>query len=83
MPPVSCSVRCCGSEIHYVEWGSRNAPPVIMSHGLARTGRDFDDLAERCTVAANDGDIGAATAEGEDHAALRSGNGAVRRFLAG
>jgi pimeloyl-ACP methyl ester carboxylesterase len=34
-----------GREIHYTEWGRRGAPPVIMWHGLARTGRDFDDLA--------------------------------------
>lgn len=28
-----------------MEWGDPAAPPVIMWHGLARTGRDFDDLA--------------------------------------
>ena len=32
-------------EIHYVEWGERGQPPLVMWHGLARTGRDFDDIA--------------------------------------
>ena len=32
-------------ELHYTEWGRADAPTVIMWHGLARTGRDFDDLA--------------------------------------
>lgn len=46
MKPVSHYLRCCEREIHYVEWGNKDAPPLIMWHGLARTGRDFDDLAE-------------------------------------
>jgi pimeloyl-ACP methyl ester carboxylesterase len=29
----------------YVEWGARDAPPVICVHGLTRQGRDFDRLA--------------------------------------
>ncbi len=33
-------------EIHYVEWGAPNLPKLVMWHGLARTGRDFDDLAQ-------------------------------------
>jgi pimeloyl-ACP methyl ester carboxylesterase len=45
MQPSSHYVLCEGREIHYVEWGSKDAPPLIMSHGLARTGRDFDDIA--------------------------------------
>nr|WP_314359656.1 alpha/beta fold hydrolase [uncultured Achromobacter sp.] len=44
--PVSRYVRCEGRELHYMEWGAPDAPPLIMWHGLARTGRDFDDLAE-------------------------------------
>ena len=32
-------------ELHYVEWGRGNAETIVMWHGLARTGRDFDDLA--------------------------------------
>ena len=34
-----------GQEIHLTEWGAEHAPAVIAWHGLARTGRDFDDLA--------------------------------------
>jgi pimeloyl-ACP methyl ester carboxylesterase len=34
-------------EIHYTEWGAGNAETVIAWHGLARTGRDMDDIAER------------------------------------
>ena len=33
-------------ELHYVEWGQRGREVVVMWHGLARTCRDFDDLAE-------------------------------------
>ena len=36
---------CCGREVHYTDWGRAEAPPVLMWHGLARTGRDFDDIA--------------------------------------
>lgn len=32
-------------EIHVTEWGNAGAPALFMMHGLARTGRDFDDLA--------------------------------------
>ena len=38
-------LRCCEREIHYMEWGRKDAPPLILWHGLARTCRDFDDLA--------------------------------------
>lgn len=43
--PASHYVTLCGREVHYVEWGRRGLPPLIMWHGVARTGRDFDDLA--------------------------------------
>lgn len=33
-------------ELHVTEWGDPASPPLIMWHGLARTGRDFDELAE-------------------------------------
>jgi pimeloyl-ACP methyl ester carboxylesterase len=36
---------CEGREIHYTEWGSEHAAAVIAWHGLARTGRDMDDIA--------------------------------------
>lgn len=32
-------------EVHLMEWGSPGAQPLIMWHGLARTGRDFDYIA--------------------------------------
>jgi pimeloyl-ACP methyl ester carboxylesterase len=46
MQPRSHYLRCQNREIHFVEWGDSNAPPLIMWHGLARTCRDFDDLAQ-------------------------------------
>jgi pimeloyl-ACP methyl ester carboxylesterase len=36
---------CEGREIHYTAWGERHADTVIAWHGLARTGRDMDDIA--------------------------------------
>jgi pimeloyl-ACP methyl ester carboxylesterase len=36
---------CEGREIHYTEWGAGNPASVIAWHGLARTGRDMDDIA--------------------------------------
>jgi pimeloyl-ACP methyl ester carboxylesterase len=38
-------LTCAGREIHYTEWGSSHARTVIAWHGLARTGRDMDELA--------------------------------------
>ena len=38
-------LRCAGYEMHYTEWGAADAPVVIAWHGLARTGRDMDELA--------------------------------------
>ncbi len=32
-------------ELHVTEWGRRDKPALVMWHGLARTGRDFDELA--------------------------------------
>jgi pimeloyl-ACP methyl ester carboxylesterase len=34
-----------GHEIHVTEWGDTSAPALVMWHGLARTGRDFDTAA--------------------------------------
>lgn len=39
-------VECLGFEIHFTEWGHANSPVVIAWHGLARTGRDMDELAK-------------------------------------
>ena len=38
-------LRCEGRELHYTEWGAQHPETVIAWHGLARTGRDMDDLA--------------------------------------
>jgi pimeloyl-ACP methyl ester carboxylesterase len=34
-----------GTELHYTEWGAGHAETVIAWHGLARTGRDMDEVA--------------------------------------
>jgi pimeloyl-ACP methyl ester carboxylesterase len=36
---------CEEREIHYTEWGEEHDEVVIAWHGLARTGRDMDDIA--------------------------------------
>ena len=36
---------CENREIHYTEWGAEKSESVIAWHGLARTGRDMDDIA--------------------------------------
>jgi pimeloyl-ACP methyl ester carboxylesterase len=36
---------CEEREIHYTDWGEPDAPVLIAWHGLARTGRDMDDIA--------------------------------------
>ena len=46
MQPTSHYARLCGREIHWVAWGAADAPAVIAWHGLARTGRDMDELAQ-------------------------------------
>lgn len=43
-------VTCAGREIHYTEWGAGHSRTVIAWHGLARTGRDMDELAERLST---------------------------------
>jgi len=45
MTMASHYVTVLERELHYVEWGAGNGENVVMWHGLARTGRDFDDLA--------------------------------------
>ena len=36
---------CEDREIHYMQWGAEHAATVIAWHGLARTGRDMDEIA--------------------------------------
>lgn len=43
--PRHALVPVMDHEIHVTEWGERGKPGLIMWHGLARTGRDFDELA--------------------------------------
>ena len=49
MPFTSHYLRCAGLEIHYTDWPASSACPpcgtVLAWHGLARTGRDMDELA--------------------------------------
>ena len=47
MASTSRYLRCAGREIHFTEWGAGHSETVIAWHGLARTGRDMDDIAER------------------------------------
>lgn len=45
---MSCTshyLRCEGRELHFTQWGAGHAETVIAWHGLARTGRDMDDIA--------------------------------------
>lgn len=48
--PDSRYAHCSGYEIHYMDWqpapGAEPAGTVIAWHGLARTGRDMDALAQ-------------------------------------
>ena len=45
MSMTSHYLTCAGREIHCTEWGAQHARTVIAWHGLARTGRDMDELA--------------------------------------
>lgn len=38
-------LTCAGREIHYTQWGAEHVETVFAWHGLARTGRDMDELA--------------------------------------
>ena len=45
MNAASRYLVCEGRELHYMEWGAGNPETVIAWHGLARTGRDMDEIA--------------------------------------
>lgn len=47
MQPSSHYLTCGNFNLHYTAWGDPSTPTVIAWHGLARTGRDFDTLAQR------------------------------------
>jgi len=38
-------IDCAGVQLHYTDWGKAERGTVIAWHGLARTGRDMDELA--------------------------------------
>jgi len=45
---MNCSSHyalCEGREIHYTQWGAEHSATVVAWHGLARTGRDMDEIA--------------------------------------
>jgi len=50
MSPTSHYIRCENRELHYMEWGAQHHDVVIAWHGLARTGRDMDDIAEHLST---------------------------------
>ncbi len=43
--PRFCFVPIMDHELHVTLWGDPSNPPLVMWHGLARSGRDFDELA--------------------------------------
>ncbi len=43
--PGSAYIPCADKELHVTHWGEPSNPAIVMWHGLARTGRDFDELA--------------------------------------
>lgn len=46
MMPQSRYVTVLDRELHVTDWGGKGLkPPLLMAHGLARTGRDFDEIA--------------------------------------
>ena len=45
MSATSHYAVCQGRELHYTAWGDPQAEVVVAWHGLARTGRDMDDIA--------------------------------------
>lgn len=45
LSPRFSYVPIMGHETHVTEWGDPKSKPLVMWHGLARTGRDFDELA--------------------------------------
>jgi pimeloyl-ACP methyl ester carboxylesterase len=44
--PSSHYAQLAGREIHFMDWGPRDGAVVIAWHGLARTCRDMDELAQ-------------------------------------
>jgi len=45
LQPTSHYAPLAGREIHWMDWGPQDGPAIVAWHGLARTGRDMDELA--------------------------------------
>lgn len=45
LEPRSIYLDAAGFEVHATAWGATDAPGLVMWHGLARSGRDFDCIA--------------------------------------
>ena len=48
--PVDRNVTVNGLNIHYLDWGSPEKPPLILLHGIARTAHTFDHVAPLFTT---------------------------------
>jgi pimeloyl-ACP methyl ester carboxylesterase len=48
--PVDRNVTVNGLNIHYLDWGSPEKPPLILLHGIARTAHTFDHVAPHFTT---------------------------------
>jgi pimeloyl-ACP methyl ester carboxylesterase len=46
MSHTSRYLTCAGREVHFTDWGVATRGTVVAWHGLARTGRDMDELAD-------------------------------------
>jgi pimeloyl-ACP methyl ester carboxylesterase len=45
MPAVDRFARLGAGTFHYLDWGTRGLPPVVMLHGGAQTAHSFDEVA--------------------------------------
>ncbi len=43
--PTDRTISVNGLDIHYVEWGAPDKPPLVLLHGIARVAHSFDHLA--------------------------------------
>lgn len=43
--PASKTLRANGLELHYLEWGKPNAPPIVCVHGFTSSAQAFNALA--------------------------------------
>lgn len=58
MKPASKTLMANGLDLHYLEWGRTDAPPVVCVHGFTSSAEAFNALArhlqERCRIIAPD-----------------------------